>query len=127
MVFPREGGVLGRHARPAGGSSHSRRGLREELRLAPDRLPCRVPAFHVTRIEPRIAQDARHAATDVESIYAENYDGVGLREVLDPFLHAVGIAPCGTVHDLALTRRGERGARIDDLDVLPGVDHRLHF
>src|SRR6185503_12726057 len=86
------------------------------LRRPADRLPRRVAARHELRVEPEIAQLDSGLAADVKSIGAINDHRVRLRQLADPFLHALRIAPRGALRNLRcpVNRRPRTG--IDDLD-----------
>src|SRR5215218_11353457 len=91
------------------------------------RAPCRVAAFHEARIESGVAQSDRGLASDVKSVGAKCDDGLRLRELAHPILHAFGIAPRGAFDDVLLARDEMPRARVDELHRLSGVEHRLHF
>src|SRR5688572_1950709 len=65
-----------------------------------DRLPARVAALHVLRVETRVAQRDRRLAADVKAVDAEHHHRVGFRQLAGPFLHALGVAPGGAFDDV---------------------------
>src|SRR5688500_19511447 len=58
-----------------------------------DRLPRRVAAGHELRVEAEIPQLDGGLASDVESVGAEHDDRVRFRQLADPFLDALPVAP----------------------------------
>src|SRR6476620_10212290 len=101
--------------------------LRHRFDRASNRLPGRVTALHVLRVEAGFPQLDRGLAADVEAVYAEHHHRVGLRQLAGPFLHEVRVTPDRTVHDVRLPRHGVPRASIDDLHWLASLEHRLHF
>ena len=63
----------------------------------------------------------------MKSINAEDDHRIGFREVTDPFLHPIRIAPDGAVHDVLAAGDVMPGTGIDDLHRRAGVQHGLHF
>src|SRR5262249_2503867 len=92
-----------------------------------DRLPPRMPAVYVLRVEASFAQLDRGLATDVEAVRAVHDHRIGLGQLAHPVLDQLGIAPLDPFGALLLP--GETGPRprIDDLSPLPGRHHGLHF
>src|SRR5512138_3760142 len=62
----------------------------KQLRRPVDRFPRAVPTGHVPRVEPGLAQRRRCFAADVEAVDAERHDRGFLRQLADPFVHALG-------------------------------------
>src|SRR5262249_25700379 len=109
--------------RPTGAASAS---FVEAQRVA-DRLPPRVAAVHVLRIESRLAQLHRGLAADVEAIRAVDDHRLGLRQLADPLLQLLRITPLDAIGRLLLARNVRPRAYVDDLDRLAGGHHLLHF
>src|SRR5215469_4310327 len=80
-----------------------------------DGLPGIVPAGHVTRVKARLAQCLGGLAANVEAVDAECDNRIGLRQLADPFVHTLRIAPGGAVHDVLGSGAVVPRARVDDL------------
>src|SRR2546422_4707447 len=63
----------------------------------------------------------------MKSVSAEHHDRVRLRQLPDPVMNALGIAPHRTIHDVLLAGNVRSRTSIDDLDRLAGVQHSLDF
>src|SRR3954468_3006617 len=99
----------------------------EQLDLAAHRLPGVVAAGHVAGIEARLAQRDRGLATDVEAIDAVGHDRLLLRQLADPVVEPLGIAPHRAFHDVLRPRAVVTWPGVDDLHVLPRLEHCSHL
>src|SRR5215831_3494060 len=99
--------------------------LSVDLRRASDRLPGRVAALHVLGIESSLPQRGRSAASDVKSVNAEHYHRIRFRQFTRPLLHALRVAPDRAFDDVLRTGYVVPRTRIDELDQLAFVQHRL--
>src|SRR2546428_6428467 len=63
----------------------------------------------------------------MKSVSAEHHDRVRLRQLPDPVMNALGIAPHRTIHDVLLAGNVRSRTSIDDLDRLAGVQHSPYF
>src|SRR3954470_9170529 len=79
-----------------------------------DRLPARMPAVHVPRIEACVAQLDRGLAAHMETVRALHDHRFCLRELADPLLELLGIAPRNALGDLLAARDGGLRAHVDD-------------
>src|SRR5690349_20154441 len=79
-------------------------------------LPARVPAVHVLRIESGIAQLACRAAGHVKAVGAVHDHRLRFREVTDPLLQSIRIAPLHALGDVLLPGQGMPWPHVDDLD-----------
>src|SRR3954465_8049824 len=86
-----------------------------------------MAAVHVPSVEARLAQLDGGAATDVEAVGTVENDRLGLRELADPLLQPLGIAPGDAFRDVQLARDGMARPHIDYLYRLPEKNHRLHL
>src|SRR5439155_4619751 len=94
----------------------------EEERMT-DRLPAGVAAVHVLSVEARLAQLDRGLAADVKTVRAVHDHRFRLRELADPLLELLGIAPLNALRDILQARDGRPRAHVDDLDGLAGGHH----
>src|SRR5437870_12733982 len=77
---------------PAHSSSRGRRRF-EKLDRPLDRLPGEMSSGHVPRVKSRLAQGRRRLASDVKPVDAERDHWRALRELTDPLVDPVGVAP----------------------------------
>src|SRR5688572_32991407 len=99
---------------------------RVELHRPADRLPCRMTALHVLRVQARFPQHPGRLASDVETVHTEDDDRVALRQLAGPFLDTLGVAPRCAVDDVLSARDIVLRPGMDELDALPRLDHALH-
>src|SRR5262245_4636774 len=112
-----------RFMRPSSIAARAR--LRVQFYRPSDRLPGRVAALHVLRVEAGVAKRDGGFASDVEPVGAKHYDRVGFRQLPNPFVDPLRVTPYRAVHDVLLSRDVRPGAGIDDLDRLARVQHGL--
>src|SRR4051812_24116516 len=92
-----------------------------------DRFPAGVAAIHVLRIEAGIAQlDGRFAA-DVKAVCAVHDHRFGFRQLADPLLELLGIAPLDALGDILPAGDRRPRTHVDHLDGLAGGQHLLHL
>src|SRR5688500_5042623 len=98
--LPQAGGrrARWRRGRPAASAAARRRRVRGtaprsylELHRAADRAPREVAAFHVLRVKALLPQRDGGLAADVKAVDAVHDDGLALRELPGPLLHALRI------------------------------------
>src|SRR5262245_54335321 len=99
--------------------------LSVDFRRASDSLPGRVAALHVLGVESSLPQRGRSAASDVKSVNAEHYHRIRFRQFTRPLMHALRVAPDGAFDDFLRTGYVVPRTRIDELDRLALVQHRL--
>src|SRR5262245_40059528 len=99
--------------------------LSVDLRCASDRLPGRVAALHVLGIESSLPQRRRSATAYVKSVNAEHYHRIRFRQFTRPLLDALRVAPDRAFDDVLRTGYVVPRTRIDELDQLAFVQHRL--
>src|SRR5437016_3322938 len=87
------------------------------------RFPSIVSARHVASIEAGLAQGLRGLAANMEAVDTECHDGLGLRQLADPFVNPLGITPGGACHNVLRPGAVMPRPRIDDLDRLASLDH----
>src|ERR687887_78435 len=92
-----------------------------------DCLPAGVAAVHVLRIEAGLAQLDRRLAADVKTVRTVHDHRFRLRELADPLLELLGIAPLDALRDILQARDRRPRAHVDDLDGLAGGHHLFHF
>src|SRR5262249_50852027 len=99
--------------------------LSVDLRRASDRLPGRVAALHILGIESSLPQRGRCDASDVKSVNAEHYHRIRFRQFTRPLLHTLRVAPDRACDDVLRTGYVVPRTRVDELDRLALVQHRL--